>query len=259
MSRLATQRPLTPQDERLSAVLDAGGLEARLFYARFGNDVVQDCPFATPGDIDSESSYLLYAAPTIVFPHLAHLFALALATSGMLSGRDGSRWRTVAGTAGIILGILEYYVIATYDSTANQRSTRINEIDFIHWKVKVWRGLAIAAVDGLLGWVMWLQATGRAFPSVPDVGEQLAAQSALLESTLAKVRGLGVLRNGMVRSAEMRRRADQYWTKDAEVMRDVFEEPSVLSAQRNALRRLDVNRLSSDADVFLDGLFANLE
>lgn len=255
MTRLAAQRPLTAQDEQLRAVLDAGGLDARLYYARFGNNVVRDCPYAIPGELDSDNSYLLYAAPGLIFPHIAHLFALAIATSSWFVGRDGARWRTLATVAGIVLGIAEFYTITTYDSTHNQRSTRVNEIDFVHWKVQVWRGLAIAAIDGLLGWAMWLQATGRAFVVPASTSDQLAAQSMMLEAALAKIRGLGVLRNGTVRSADMRRRADDYWSKDAEVTRDIFEEPAVLQAQRNALRRLDVSKLERDADAFLESMF----
>ncbi|QIW98131.1 hypothetical protein AMS68_003649 [Peltaster fructicola] len=258
MTRLAALRALTIQDERLRSVLDAGGLQASLLYARYGPAVLRDCPFAHPGELDSSTMYLLYAAPAIAMPHVLHLFALATATSGALSDHKSSQWRTIAFVAGIVLGLVEAYFLATYDDTHNQQSVRVNDIDFVHWKVQVWRGLAIAAVDGLLGWAIWLQATGRAFLAPPSAGEKLAEHTRLLETTLVKTRGLGVLRNATMRSSEMRQLNNDYWRKDEEVMRDVFEEPAVLQAQRNALSRMDITRIGREADQFVDPLIAGI-
>lgn len=259
MTRLAALRPLDEADERLRSVLDAGGLPARLLYARYGPAAVRDCPFASPDEIDSASAYLLYAAPDIAEPHLLHLFALAVATSGWLSGREGARWRTIASIIGIVLGVAEFWFLAAYDNKTNQRSTRLNEIDFVHWKLQVWRGLAIAAIDGLLGLAIWLEATGRAFINPPTPAEQITEHSKVLEAVLGKVRGLGVVRNGAMRSADMRQRADDYWKKEDEVMRDIFEEPEVLQAQRNAVSRLDVRRVGQEAEQFLTPLLGNVD
>lgn len=258
MTRLAAMRALTPSDERLRAVLDAGGMDARLLYARLGPAVVCDCPFAGPDQLDARPLYLLYAAPAALAPHLLHLLALAAATSGALSGRDGARWRTVALIAGVVLGAAEFWFLAAYDDGRNQRSTRLAEVDFVHWKVQVWRGLAIAAVDAVLGWAMWLRATGRAFTAPPPAAERIAEHTVAMEGVLAKLRGLSVTRNAAVRSVELRREADDYWTKDAEVMRDVLEEPEVLQAQRNALGRIDVTLVGKEADKYLDSTVGSL-
>ena len=258
MTRLAALRPITATDEKLRKVFDAGGLDARLLYARFGPKVLRDCPFATPGDIDAGRTYLFYAAPSILAPHLLHLFALGVATSSLLSGTEGSRWRTMATIAGLILGVAEFWFIANYDDRFNARSTRLNEVDFVYWKMQVWRGLAIAAMDGILGWVIWLQATGRAFLTPAPVGERLLDHAKILENVLGKARGLGIIRNGTVRDAASRRQVDDYWVKESEVMKDVFEEPEVLEAQRNALRRLDASRVGREADTYLDTLLGGV-
>lgn len=259
LTRLAALRPTTAADEALRQVFDAGGLDARLLYARCGPHVLSTCTFANPGDIDAGRTYLLYAAPSIVAPHLLHLFALGIATSGLLSGKEGSRWRTPATIAGVVLAAAELWFIANYDDRYNARSTRLNEIDFIYWKLQVWRGLAIAAMDGVLGWVIWLQATGRAFLSPPSAGERLLDHGKLMESLLAKTRGLGVLRNGTVRDADMRGKVNDYWVKEGEIMKDVFEEPEVLEAQRNALRRLDIARIGHEAEVYVGSILGGVQ
>ena len=240
-------------------MFDAGGLDVRLLYARFGPSVVINCPFATPGTLDATRTYLFYAAPKILTPHLFHLLALGIATSRILSGTEGSRWRTIATIAGIVLGVAEFWFIANYDDRYNVRSTRLTEVDFVYWKMQVWRGLAIATVDGVLGWVIWLQATGRAFLTPTPTSERLLDHAKALDRVLGKARGLGIIRNGIVRDVGMRSQVDRYWVKEGEVMKDVLEEPEVLEAQRNSLRRLDVARVERDAETYLDTVLGGVQ
>jgi len=258
ITRLRALRPITEFDESLRSVLDAGGLDARLLYARFGPNVLVDCPFATPGDIDAGRTYLFYAAPSILFPHLLHLFALGVATSGLLSGREGARWRTVAAIAGLVLAVAEFWYIANYDDKPNVRSTRLGEIDFIFWKMQVWRGLAIAGFDGILGWVIWLQATGRAFITPAPASERLLDHQQNLERVLIRAKGLAVLRNGVSRDAGLRAKVEGYWIKDGEVMSDVNEQPEVLEAQRAALKRTDTTRMGRDAEQHVQGIVGSV-
>ena len=259
LTRVAAIRPVTSAEDKLRQVFDEGGLDARLLYARFGPDVLTNCPFAKTGSLDAGRDYLLYAAPSILAPHMLHLFALAVATSRFLAGAEGSRWRTVATIAGGMLAVAELWLIANYDDRPNARSTRLGEIDFIYWKMQVWRGLAIAAMDGVLGWVIWLQATGRALLRSPPTSERILGHARLLEHVLGKVRGLGIIRNGTVRDGGLRRQVDSYWVKESEVMKDVFEEPEVLQVQNNALRRLDVTRVGHEAEAYLDNILGGVQ
>jgi len=240
-------------------VLEKGGLEGSLLYARYGPQVVSNCHFASPGDVNSHQAYFFYAVPSMMTPHLLHLFALGIATSSFLSGKEGARWRTIASIAGIILGAAEIYLMASYDDGRNIRSTRLGEVDFVHWKIQVWRGLVIAAMDGVLGWVIWLQATQRAFLIPPSASERISEHGMLLEGLLSKTQGLGVIRNATVRNGDMRRKVDGYWVQEGEVMKDVFEQPEVLEAQRNALRRLDVVRVGRDAEAYIDNVLSGIQ
>ncbi|KAK4901759.1 hypothetical protein LTR27_001531 [Elasticomyces elasticus] len=259
LTRLAALRPLTVSDEKLRQVLDDGGLDARLLYAHLGPSVLTSCPFAKPGDIDAKQMYFLYALPSVLTPHLLHLFALGIATSGFLSGREGSQWRTVACIAGIVLGATELWLVIKYDDKHNMRSTRVGDVDFVYWKLQVWRGLAIAAVDGVLGWVIWLQATGRAFLTAPPTTERILDHARILEGVLGKIRGVGVLRNGTVRDVTLRRRVDEYWSKETEVMKDVEEQTEVLEAQRSALRRFDMTRVGREAEGYIDSVLGGVQ
>lgn len=158
----------------------------------------------------------------------------------------------------MVLAVAEFWFIANYDDRPNARSTRLSEVDFIYWKVQVWRGIAIAAIDGILGLVVWLQATNRAFLAPMSVNERLLNHGAALEGVLGKARGLGIVRNGTVRDAALRRKVEDYWVKEGEVMKDVFEQPEVLEAQRHALRRIDVARVGREADTYLDTILGNI-
>lgn len=259
LTRLAAIRSTTAADEKLRRILDDSGLDARLLYARFGPNVLLNCPFASPGDIDAARTYLFYAAPSILGPHLIHLAALGVATSRILSGPEGSRWRTIATITGLVLAVAEFWLIANYDDRPNARSTRLNEIDFVHWKMQVWRGLAIAAVDGLLGWMIWLQATGRAFLTPAPAAERLLDHAKMLEMVVGKTRGLGIVRNGTVRDAGLRKNVDDYWVKEGEVMKSVYEEPDVVEAQRNALKRTDPTRVGREADAYLETILGGVQ
>lgn len=252
MTRLQALRALIPEDQKLREIFDAGGVEARLLYARYGPDVLLHSPLSKVGEMDMGRDMFIYALPSILAPHILHLIALGVATSGLLSGKEGARWRTIAIIAGLVLGIVEVYLVVNFDDTGNQRSVRVNDIDFLYWKMQVYRGLAIALTDGALGLVIWLQATGRAFLSAPPASERILDHAQRLEAVVLKARGVGIVRNGSVRDASLRRKVEDYWFKENEVMKDVMEQPEVLEAQRSALRRVDSVGIARDAEQFLD-------
>ena len=164
----------------------------------------------------------------------------------------------MATIAGMVLGVADFWFITNHDDRYKAHSTRLSEVDFVYWKMLVWRGLAIAAMDGVLGWVIWLQATGRAFLTPLPTSERLLDHARTLEGLLGKTRGLGIIRNGTSRNAESREKVDGYWVKEGEVMKDVFEEPEVLEAQRNALRKIDVTRIGREADAYLDTILGGV-
>lgn len=208
-------------------------MEARLLYARFGPGVVA-ASFSGMGELGGSDAWgwLLYALPGLVGWHCVHLFVLGLATSQIFGGREAANWRFWAVLAGVTLAGLEIWAVAAYDDTANARARRAGEVEFLFWKGLVWRGVGITLVDGVLGWVVWLQ--GRA-------------------------RGLGVVRNAVGRDRELRERVEDYWVKDEEVMRDVGEEGEVVAAQRRALERVDLRRLEGEAEKSVEVILGSVK
>ncbi|GIZ44209.1 hypothetical protein CKM354_000741300 [Cercospora kikuchii] len=252
LTRLGALRPVTGTDQKLREVFDAGGLEARLLYVRYGPNVLIENTLGQVGEIDMGRNFFLYALPGLLGPHLAHLFALGIATSGTWCGTEGAKWRTIAVILGMVVAVLEVYFVVNYDDARNLRSVRYNDVDFLFWKMRVWRGIGVAAVDAGLGWCVWAQATGRAWVGGGSAGERLRDQVKVLEGTLFKARGVGVVRNGVVRDAGLRRRVDDYWMKEGEVMKDVIEQPEVLEAQRNALKRMNAAGTAQEAEAFIN-------
>ncbi|KAM0715615.1 hypothetical protein Q7P37_009113 [Cladosporium fusiforme] len=256
LTRLKALRPLTAQDELLRAFLDRGGLEARLLYARFGPGVVTGCLF---GEVGEAWGWMVYALPGLVGWHLVHLFALGLATSEVVGGRDAAGWRLWAVLGGVALAAVEVWAVAAYDDARNLRSARVGEIEFLFWKGLVWRGVGVAALDAALGYVMWLQGTGRGFVQRKELGERVGEQVRVLEGLLGRARGLGVVRNAVSRDREMRGAVERYWMKDEEVMRDVFEEADVVAAQRKALAMVDMGRMEVEAEKSVDAILGSVQ
>ncbi|KAF2161635.1 hypothetical protein M409DRAFT_59019 [Zasmidium cellare ATCC 36951] len=252
LTRLAAIRNLTPQDEKLRDIFNEGGLPARLLYARYGPSILLNSPLSPPGSLDAQKDYLLYALPSLLLPHTLHLLTLGLITSPLLAGSIPSRWRPLATISALALAAAEVYYITTYSDTPNLRSSRLNDISFPHFQAPLLRGLAIATTDAALGLLIYLHATNRAFAAPPTPAERTLDTALSLEKLLVKARGVGVIRNAVVRDPGARGRVEDYWRKEGEVMKDVFEEPEVLEAQRNALRRLDTARVGRDAEGFVE-------
>lgn len=104
-----------------------------------------------------------------------------------------------------------------------------------------------------------MQGTGRGFVRRREVGERVGEQVRLLEGMLGKAKGLGVVRNAVVRDRGMRAVAEEYWTKDGEVMRDVAEEAEVVRAQRKALGMVDMGRLEAEAEKSVDAILGGVQ
>lgn len=254
LNRLKRSGDTSITSERLCQTFDEGGKFAFQLYARYGPDVLLNNPLSRPDEIDAGRWFLLYAAPSILTPHLMHLLALGIATSGFLSGKEGSRWRTVAMLAGLGLAGLEVYLIESYDLAASMRGAQAKNVRYIYWQVRMWRGVAIATVDAVIGWMIWLQATGRAFVTPDPPVERLANHARKLETLVHKVGALGVVRNGTMRDADLRRKVDDYWVTEQEAMTDMLQQPEVQQAQRNVLSKKDMTVVGRDVAQFVEGI-----
>ncbi|KAL1302260.1 hypothetical protein AAFC00_002681 [Neodothiora populina] len=259
-TRLAALHSLTPSEESLRAVFERGGLEARLLYFRFGPDVLASSAhiIADPRAGDAGIAYLVFALPSLLAPHLFHLAILGVVTSAVFAGRDAARWRTAALISGVALALADVAATATYDHGVNARATRPGDVDAFFWKRRLVARLAVCATDGLLGWMVYLTATKRAFVEPLAAAERVEAATRSLEGVLARLRGLGAVRNVVFRDTMLRGKLERYWVQEQEVMRAVFEDREVVAALNDTLNGADMGRIEGDADTYVENILGNV-
>lgn len=247
--RVAALRPggaLTRADEALRARFVS--LEGRLLYLQFGPGVLADCPFCS---VDEPKSYFYYALPAMLWPHLANLVAVTVVTSPSWTGRYGAQWRALAAIAGFVLAALEVYLVSSYGYQANARALRLPDVDFFYWSTRNYRLVALAALDGLLGWVLYLSSTNRAFAQPPSPAERVETANRGLMSIKSRLNAVGIVKNTALRDEDLRARSHAYWTHEVRLMREVMEEREVVEGVNDALgSRIDIQTISRDAEAY---------
>lgn len=246
---------LTSRDQILRQKINS--LESRLLYFQFGPDVITDCQFCTS---ENPNDYLYYALPAVLTPHLFNLCVLAVVTSGLFTGREGGIWRTSATIAGGAVALVDVYSVCSYNFQANSRATRLEDIDAFFWKIRVYRSLAIAALDGVLGWVLYLSSTNRAFLNRPSAAERVEAVIRNLDKVRNKMSTVGVLRNTINRDEELRSRSQSYWVHEGRLMGEAMEEREVVEGVNNALEsRINMATITADAEAYARGVVEPLQ
>ncbi|TVY53387.1 hypothetical protein LSUE1_G010343, partial [Lachnellula suecica] len=247
-TRLSAMRlaGLTPSDNILRTKLNS--LDSRLLYFHHGPDVIANCQFCNAED---PKSYLYYSLPSILAPHLFNLCLLALVTSGLFTGKEGAAWRTTATIAAGAAVVIDLYLVSSYDTAQNSRATRLEDIDTFFWKMRVYRLLGLATVNGLLGWVLYLSSTNRAFLKPATTQERIEASTRVLDSARSKLGAIGILRNTVQRDTVLREKSSEYWVREGMVMGELMEEREVVEGVNNALgSRIDINTITRDAEVY---------
>lgn len=229
-------------------------------YLKFGPDVLGTARHMIPDPKATGASlgYLVYAAPALLAPHLLHLAVLGLVTSSVFCGKEAGRWRTLALVVGLVLAAADFGALASYDHAGNARVARAADIDAFFWKRRLVSRLGLCVVDGLLGWVVWLTATKRAFVELPGSAERVEAQTRVLEATVGKLRGLGAVRNVVFRDTLLRSKLERYWVQEQEVMRAVFEDREVVGALNETLGGMDIGRIEGDAQSYVESILGNV-
>jgi len=256
-TRLSALRPPTPTDAFLRTKLVS--LESRLLYLSHGPDALATCAFCTP---TTPESYTYYALPTLLLPHLLHLLVLGAATSSTLTGRAAKRkWRTPATLAALALAGLDIYALAAHDHRANARALRPADLDPFHWRMRTFRGLAVAVLDGALAYALYLSSTNRMFVTPPSVAERVEAATRVLEATQRKLGAVGIVRNVVVRDEPWRRRAEAYWLAEGAIMREVFEEREALEAVNGAVAsgRVELRVVEAEAASYAERVTGGFE
>ncbi|KAF2709381.1 hypothetical protein K504DRAFT_467349 [Pleomassaria siparia CBS 279.74] len=256
-TRLKFLRPLTVDDEILQTKFSGSG-QSKLIYLTFGPDTLINCLWCATGKRDDTLNYFLYSLPKIIAPHILHLAALGLATSSLV-GTEGSRFRIHATIAGLVLMVVETWYLGTYDISVNKRARTLQEIDFVHWRVRLLRHVSFAATDGLFGLVLWATSTNRWMAKPVSIAERLEMTSRQSEETVHKLRALGLLTNSINRDPALRGVREFYWATEGQVMAETVQEQEVMEQINSAITRMDFNALQGRVSEVADGILAGID
>ncbi|KAF2864239.1 hypothetical protein K470DRAFT_261686 [Piedraia hortae CBS 480.64] len=218
------RRSLTSPEQTYLSFLKEHGPPASKLYSLYG-------PAAFPSWTDPKDHLgnFIYALPGILTPHLLHL-----AIMGVVTGRQASRFRGRAVAACIaLLGSELFYL-------------HRGEGEFKFWKGRVVRLLGFAGVDVILGGMVLLAREG--------VSERVEGVRDGMEGLVKTLRGLGCVRNTVVRSSKLRGREGEFWETETDLMRGVFENEGVVVAQKGVLGRIDLEGVREEAGELVDSL-----
>jgi hypothetical protein len=103
----------------------------------------------------------------------------------------------------------------------------------------------------VLGWVLYLSSTNRAFVVPPTAAERVEGVVRALGSVKSKISAVGIVKNTAIRDEELRGRMTGYWTHEGMLMRDVMEEREVVEGVTDALtNRIDIRNIERDAEMY---------
>jgi hypothetical protein len=250
------QGNLTTLDEAILQKLEAEPDAIRFLYVAYGPDAIANCVFCKATE---PSSYLYYALPSVLTPHLLHIALLGVITSSFFSGAEGNRWRTHATIAGVLLAVAELYLTWTYNWEANRTVRMIKDVDFFYWKMRTYRHLLFALVDAALGWALWLTSTNRWMVIPPSITEQMVAATDQITMTYGRLSVLGNLRNTVLRDRELRNVDSEYWTREQGEMEEIEREREVVDAKNLALSRMDYDKVQHRAGLYVEQVFAAMK
>lgn len=256
-NRLRLLRPLTEKDEALQTKFNAYGGN-KLIYLAHGPDTLLNCIWCASSDGDDTSNYMLYSLPKIATPHILHLAVLGLATSSIV-GKEGSRFRTKGMIAGLALAVLEIWYLSFYDISENKRAKILDDIDFLHWRLRVMRFTSFAIMDAVLAAVLWATSTNRWLAKPPSIAERIETTTRQAEENLNKSRALGLLMNSVNRDPALRGVREEYWRTEGQVMAAMVQEEEVMATINRAVGVLDLRSLEGRVGEVADGILAGID
>ncbi|KAF1940762.1 hypothetical protein EJ02DRAFT_455693 [Clathrospora elynae] len=256
-ARLRHLRPLMHEDDALRTKFN-WGIRNKLLYLAYGPDTLLNCVWCATADGNDQQNYFLYTLPKIATPHVFQLAVLGLATSSLV-GSEGSRFRTHATIAGILLMVVEAWYIGTYDISANKRARSVQDIDSAHWRVRFLRYITFAVVDIGLAFVLWATSTNRWLAKPVSLAERLETTTRTAEDTLNKMRALALLANSANRDPALRGVREEYWRTEGQVMAETVQDEGVMEQINAAITRMDFSALQGRVGEIADGILRGID
>ncbi|KAK6333947.1 hypothetical protein TWF730_004119 [Orbilia blumenaviensis] len=222
--------------------------EGRLLYATYGPRPLTECTWCS---ISDPTSYLYYSAPTIAAPHVLNIIILGVVTSS-LSSRVMRSFRIAATVSGLGVALAEFIFLYSHDFLGNTQATTLTDIDWYHWRLLTYRGLAIAIVDCLLGIVAYLSATGRYGPDETSDLERIEAISKTLDVGLSQVRTSLFVKSTTTRNESSMGTASEFWRVEAANRRNVASQ--LEDTKNQVLERVNLDSINDEAFKFTSSL-----
>jgi hypothetical protein len=248
-TRLTSLRPshaLTQRDAALRAKFV--NLESRLLYLQFGPEVLASCPFCIS---DEPKTYLYYALPSLLAPHLLNLVVLSLATSATVAGKEAARWRSSAAVASAVVAGLDIWSTSTHNYGANARATRLGDLDMFFWSSRALRHIVLCLLDVGMAALIYVSATNRLFAAPLDPAVRVEAVTRQMLATKSRLSAVGIVKNTSLRDEDLRARTAAYWTHEGRLMREVMEDREVVEGVNDALaNRINIQDISRDAENY---------
>jgi hypothetical protein len=227
-------------------------IDGRLQYLTYGPGPLSECLNCNS---DNPNSYLYYALPTLVAPHILHLIILGITTSEMFGSKEGAVWRVGATMAAALAAALDIYLLSTHDWAAARSRMMLGQLEFFHWQSRIYRGIGLALLDLALAGCIYLSATNRFFV-VPEGTLASRTESAAKAMDLAtgKLRAAAIIRRSVMQDATMRKSVGAYWEQENTALAQVYEDHSVLDGLKNALGRVDLDKVTAEAQAYAQGM-----
>lgn len=253
---------LSEVDEALRSKLSSRA--GREIYLRFGPTTLINCAFC---DKDDRLSYVLYALPKLLAPHVFHFFILGAATSEGIAGFEVKRWRTWCLIGAVALAMADLWVSLAVEVKLDGNRAPLG----VYWLLRSVRPLVLCLYDALVASVIWAGLTNRLLLFGGKVDDEvvrrrnqevLARGTLQLQTAQTKLRAANVVANSVVRDRVLRGVEDEYWREVREVegreglangMEGVWENEEVQCAIARAYGQgsIDVGRMRKEAEGFV--------
>lgn len=256
-ARLRHLRPLTEEDDALRTKFN-WSVRNKLLYLAYGPDTLLNCVWCTTADGNDQQDFFLYALPKIATPHIFQLAVLGLATSSMV-GAEGSRFRTHATIAGILLMVVEVWYMGTYDISANKRARFLQDLDSAHWRVRFLRYIVFAVVDMGLAFVLWATSTNRWLAKPISIAERIETTTRTADDTFNKMRALALLTNSVNRDSALRGVREEYWRTEGQVTAEVVQDEAVTEQINTVVSRMNFGELEGRVGEVADGILRGID
>jgi hypothetical protein len=230
----------------------------KLLYLAYGPDTLLSCVWCTTADGNDQQNYFLYALPKIVTPHIFQLAVLGLATSSLV-GSEGSRFRTHATIAGILLMVVEAWYMGTYDISVNKRAISVQDIDSAYWRIRFLRYITFAVVDMGLAFVLWATSTNRWLAKPVSIAERIETTTRTAEETLNKMRALALLTNSVNRDPALRGVREEYWRTEGQVTAEIVQDGAVTEQINAVISKIDFSALEGRISEVADGILKGID